>query len=329
MYKNKTVGVVVPAYNEEKLIAKVLETMPNFVDKIIVVDDGSKDKTVQIVTERSQFNKNILLIRHQSNRGVGATISTGYKKAVELNLDITAVMAGDFQMDPEELDKVIDPVANGECAYVKGNRLFTGDAWKIIPRHRYLGNAFLSLLTKIASGYWHIADSQTGYTAISLKALQTLKIDRIYTKYGYPNHLLVKLNVYHFRVQDVPIKPIYGVGEKSGIRLWKVVPKMSLLLLKCFLWRLKEKYIIRDFHPLIFFYAYGLFTVPFGTAYLFFILFSRIFARMIFSNPGVIHFFMMFSTPAALILDVFILLSGLQMLFFAMWFDMEYNKELK
>jgi glycosyltransferase involved in cell wall biosynthesis len=329
LYKNKTVGVVVPAYNEEKLIAKVLETMPNFVDKIIVVDDGSKDKTVQIVTERSQFNKNILLIRHQSNRGVGASISTGYKKAVELNLDITAVMAGDFQMDPEELDKVIDPVAKGECAYVKGNRLFTGEAWKIIPRYRYLGNAFLSLLTKIASGYWHIADSQTGYTAISLKALQTLKIDRIYTKYGYPNHLLVKLNVYHFRVQDVPIKPIYGIGEKSGIRLWKVVPKMSLLLLKCFLWRLKEKYIIRDFHPLIFFYAYGLFTVPFGTAYLFFILFSRIFARMIFSNPGVIHFFMMFSTPAALILDVFILLSGLQMLFFAMWFDMEYNKELK
>ena len=320
---------MVPAYNEEKLIAKVLETMPNFVDKIIVVDDCSKDQTAKIVTEHTQFNKNILLIRHQANRGVGAAISTGYKKAVELNIDITAVMAGDFQMDPEELSKVIDPVAGGECAYVKGNRLFSGEAWKIIPRYRYLGNAFLSLFTKIASGYWHIADSQTGYTAISLKALQTINIDKIYTKYGYPNHLLVILNVYHFRVQDVPVRPIYGVGEKSGIRLWKVIPKMSWLLLKCFLWRLKEKYIIRDFHPLIFFYTYGLFTIPFGTLYLFFILFSRIFVRHIFSNPKVVSLFMMFSTPAALILDVFVLLSGLQMLFFAMWFDMEYNKELK
>src|SRR5256886_12337013 len=170
----------------------------------------------------------------------------------------TAVMAGDNQMDPYDLEHLVQPVARGEVDYAKANRLVTGEAWKLIPRARYLGNAVLSLFTKIASGYWHIADSQSGYTAISKQMLDVLDLDRIYTGYGFPNDILVHLNVWNARVRDFPSRPIYGVGERSGIRYHKVVPRISWLLVKGFFWRLREKYVIRDFHPLVFFYAFGM-----------------------------------------------------------------------
>src|SRR5919198_3760145 len=110
---------------------------------------------------------------------------------------------------------------------------------------------------KIASGYWHVADSQSGYTAIRLETLEMLDLDRIYPRYGFPNDLLVHLNIVNARVRDFPSRPIYGVGERSGIRYRQVVPKISWLLWKGFFWRMREKYVIRDFHPLVFFYALG------------------------------------------------------------------------
>jgi len=230
-------------------------------------------------------------------------------------MEVIAVMAGDAQMDPDELDKIVDPVIRGEADYVKGNRLFTGQAWHLIPKYRYMGNAFLSLLTKVASGYWHVADSQTGYTAISAQTLRSIPLDLLYPRYGYPNHLLVMLNIYEQRVKDVPVRPIYNIGERSGIRLRKVIPRLSWLLLKCFLWRMKEKYIIRDFHPLVFFYLMGFSLLPVG---------------MVFGTYLFIH--RLLDGPVAAtsaLFSVFLAVTGLQALFFGMWFDMEYNKELK
>jgi hypothetical protein len=199
--------------------------------------------------------------------------------------------------------------------YSKGNRLFTGRAWEIIPKRRYLGNAVLSFLTKIASGYWHVADSQSGYGAVNLDVLRTIDLGRIYKRYGMPNDFLVRLNVYHFRVRDVPVNPIYGIGERSGIKIYKVVFTLSLLLLKLFLWRLKEKYIIRDFHPLVLFYLMGFILTPIGIIFGCYLLVYRLFIGPV-------------ATTSALF-AAFFTISGLQSLFFAMWFDMEYNKELK
>ena len=173
-------------------------------------------------------------------------------------------MAGDNQMDPDELEELSLPVVRGELDYAKANRLFTGSAWTLIPRSRYLGNAVLSFLTKIASGYWHIADSQAGYTVLSLRMLRLLDLDRIYTSYGFPNDMLVHLNVWNARVRDFPSRPIYGVGERSGIKIRRVVPRISWLLWKGFFWRLREKYVIRDFHPLVFFYALGFLMTTVG-----------------------------------------------------------------
>ena len=315
MYLEKSVAVVVPAYNEEKLIGQTLATIPDLVDRIIVVNDASIDNTSGIVRDIAANDPRVCLLEHEKNRGVGAAIVTGYKKALKLEMDVTAVMAGDAQMDPDDLIPVIGPVAKGQADYVKGNRLVTGEAWQMIPRYRYLGNAFLSLLTKISSGYWSVADSQTGYTAISAEAIRLLPLEELYPRYGYPNHLLVMLNVFSLRVRDVPVRPVYGIGERSDIRLWKVVPRLSWMLAKCFFWRLKEKYIIRDFHPLVFFYLLGLTLFPAGVIFGLYLFFYRI-----ISGPV---------AATSVLFSVFLFVSGLQSLFFAMWFDMEYNKGLK
>ena len=207
---------------------------------------------------RSSGDPRVELVARDENGGVGAAIVTGYQRALAEGLDVVCVMAADNQMDPADLLTLVEPVARGEVDYAKANRLVSGEAWKLIPRTRYLGNAVLSLLTKVASGYWHVADSQTGYTAISRSMLAQLDLDRIYRGYGFPNDMLVHLNVWNARVRDFPSRPVYGVGEQSGIRLHRVVPRISWLLLKGFFWRLREKYVIRDFHPLVFFYALGI-----------------------------------------------------------------------
>ncbi|MBW2489916.1 MAG: glycosyltransferase family 2 protein [Deltaproteobacteria bacterium] len=315
MVRDKSICVVVPAYNESSQIGNVIETMPEFVDWIVVVDDASRDDTVEIVKGYQRDIDKIKLIGHDSNQGVGGAISSGYKWARDSECDVTAVMAGDGQMDPDELETIVMPIVDGSADYTKGNRLFYGDAWNMIPHYRYLGNSFFSLMTKVASGYWHIADSQSGYTAISLIALKRINLDHIYNDYGMPNDLLIKLNQHDFRVRDVHIKPVYNVGEKSGIKVRKVIPRISWLLFKGFWRRLFFKYVIRDFHPLIFFYILSFVllgsSVPLAIR-LFYLWFQR----------GDIP------DMNALAL-IFTLISGLQTLFFGMWFDMEYNKNLK
>ena len=183
MFEGKRVGVVVPAFDEEALIAATLGGIPPLVDRIIVVDDGSADRTAECA--RGARDPRVEVLSHEKRSGVGAAILTGYRAALADGVDVVAVMNGDNQMDPDDLPTLVEPVARGEVDYAKANRLFTGQAWELIPRSRYLGNAVLSLLTKIASGYWHVADSQAGYTAISLDTLERLDLDRVYTRYGF------------------------------------------------------------------------------------------------------------------------------------------------
>lgn len=316
MYKNKSVATVVPAYNEELLISQVIETMPDFVDYIVIINDNSKDKTAEIVQSYVEKTEGrVILINLDRNQGVGGAITEGYKWCRDHKIEATAVMAGDAQMDPADLPALLDPVIEGEVDYTKGNRLITGEAWEIIPRSRYLGNAMLSLLTKIASGYWHITDSQSGYTVVNLKVLETIQLDEIYKKYGMPNDLLVRLNIYNFRVRDVVIKPIYGIGEKSGIKPFLIIPRLSWLLLRFFIYRMVQKYVIRDFHPLIFFY---LISSILNTAGI--VLFIRL----------IVYWIQFGHIPPINALAAFFSITlGIQMLLFAMWFDMDSNKRLR
>jgi glycosyltransferase involved in cell wall biosynthesis len=315
MLEKKRIAVVVPAYDEERLIADTLAAIPAFVDRIYVVDDASRDSTCERVEAIAGKDKRVRLIRHEKNIGAGAATMTGYRAALSDRQDVVCVMNADNQMDPEELETLARPVARGELEYAKANRLVSGEAWSIIPHHRYLGNAVLSLLTKIASGYWHIADSQAGYTAISRSALERLDLDRVYTRYGYPNDMLVHLNVINARVRDFPSRPIYGIGEHSNIHLHNVVPRISWLLFKGFFWRLWQKYVIRDFHPLVFFYVFGILLTVSG------VIFGIVETALRFAGHLI---------PAAtIVLVALLVISGTQLTLFAMWFDMESNKDLR
>jgi glycosyltransferase involved in cell wall biosynthesis len=313
VFEGKRVGVVVPAYDEEALIGATLGGIPPLVDRIIVVNDGSSDGTV----ERAQAtgDPRVAVISHEQRAGVGAATVTGYRRALADGMDVVVVMNGDNQMDPEDLPKLVAPVARGELDYAKANRLATGQAWQLIPKTRFFGNAILSMLTKVASGYWHVADSQSGYTVVSREMLELLDLDHIYTNYGFPNDMLVHLNVWNARVRDFPSRPIYGVGERSNMRYRHVVPRIAWLLARGFFWRLWEKYVKRDFHPLVFFYVMGFIATVAGVLLGLVVVGYRI--------AG-------YSIPiATVVLVALLVISGLQFTLFAMWFDMESNKDLK
>jgi glycosyltransferase involved in cell wall biosynthesis len=313
MLEGKRVAVVVPAFDEERLIGTTLSGIPDFVDRILVIDDASRDGTAE--RARASGDPRVEVVSHARNQGVGAAILTGYRRELDEGIDVTCVMAGDNQMDPADLEAIAGPVARGEVDYAKANRLFTGRAWELMPHTRYLGNAVLSLLTKIASGYWHIADSQSGYTAIARSTLELLDLDRIYARYGFPNDMLVHLNVINARVRDVPSRPVYGVGETSDIRLRRVIPAISWLLTKAFFWRMREKYVIRDFHPLVFFYVFGLLFSLLGLVLGVTVTILRILGNEL--------------TGATVVLVALLLIAGLLFTLFAMLFDMESNRELR
>ncbi|MBE3123966.1 MAG: glycosyltransferase family 2 protein [Planctomycetes bacterium] len=317
MFEGKSVAVVVPCYNEETQVDRVITSMPLFVDSIIVVDDASTDATADVIRRRMEQDgakSRVTLVPLDANRGVGAAIVAGYKEAIRRRIDITAVMAGDGQMDPDQLELLVGPVARGTADYAKANRLFYENSWNSIPRHRYLGNAFLSMLTKIASGYWHVADSQTGYTAIARETLELLDLDAVYPRYGYPNDMLVRLNVFDGRVADVHMRPVYNVGERSKMKLWKVVPTMTWLIFTLFCWRMKEKYVIRDFHPLVLFYLTAGTTGLLGFAF-----FVRLVVMWILTGA---------IPQINALVWAFCLISSMQFALFAMWFDMDRNRHL-
>jgi glycosyltransferase involved in cell wall biosynthesis len=313
VFEGKRVGVVVPAYDEEALIGATLGGIPPLVDRIIVVDDGSSDRTAERAQEGG--DPRVEVISHERRSGVGAATLTGYARAIADGMDVVVVMNGDNQMDPGDLPTLVGPVARGELDYAKANRLASGQAWQLIPKTRFFGNAILSMLTKVASGYWHVADSQSGYTVVSREMLERLDLDHIYTNYGFPNDMLVHLNVWNARVRDFPSRPIYGVGERSNMRYRHVVPRIAWLLVRGFFWRLWEKYVKRDFHPLVFFYVMG---------------FIATLAGVLLGLVVVGYRVAGYSIPiATVVLVALLVISGLQFTLFAMWFDMESNKDLK
>ena len=364
MLDGKTIAVVVPAYNEESQISIVIDTMPDFVDRIVIVNDNSTDTTEdivkkyikskantikikkpkkeikkgihnkaeevlykleqaeqekhtpqEIVNEQPETSK-IILINHLQNASVGAAIASGYKWCKDHQIDVTAVMAGDAQMDPDELESIVRPIVDDPTIdYVKGNRLSHRSALLVVPKIRYIGNSVLSLMTKIASGYWHVSDTQTGYTAISLAALNSIRLYDIYPSYGVPNDILVKLNIAFCTIAQVPIKPVYDVGEQSKMKVAKVVPKISWLLFKLFWVRLYRKYLFRDFHPLFLLYHFS-------------------FLLMLINIPFALQVFRAIPQgvtidTVSLLIFIFLTISSLQGLFFAMWMDMMDNERLQ
>ena len=315
MYKKKKLAAVIPCYNEETQIGKVIETMPDYVDHIVIVDDQSPDNTVEVVRGYMKKNKKIVLIRHEVNQGVGGAIASGYEWARDNDMDMAVVMAGDGQMDPKDMPPLLDAVAVDGVNYSKANRLIVNRSIDKVPFVRFFGNSVLSLLTKIASGYWHISDSQTGYTVVDKKILHTIDWDKMFKRYGQPNDLLIKLNVHNFTVRDIPQEPVYNVGEKSGIKIGRVIFTISNILVKGFFWRMKNKYVIRDFHPLVLFYLFGILLL---------------FLSAVFFIRAIWLWIAVGDLPLITTITMFFMFTtGLQSIFFGMLFDMQDNRDLK
>lgn len=241
MYKGKKIGVVVPAYNEERFIASVIETMPDYVDRIYVVNDASIDRTPEIVTDLAKQNTRVILVNRTGRGGVGAAIISGHEKALEDEIDIVAVMAGDGQMTPAFLTSFLDPIVEGNADYTKGNRLSRPEHKKEMPAWRAFGNFLLTGLTRIASGYWHISDPQNGYTAISRETLRKLDLHKLERGFAFENDMLVKLKVVGARVVDVPHPAVYR-GQQSKIHYSNFIVKTSWVLFKDYTLRIYGKY---------------------------------------------------------------------------------------
>jgi glycosyltransferase involved in cell wall biosynthesis len=254
MFRGRVVAVVIPACNEADKIAATVRSVPDFVDHVIVVDDGSHDATAAIARraavsdplsprsgERVRARGRLEVIVHDTNQGVGAAITTGYARALQLGADATAVMAGDGQMDPTDLPRLLAPVVDDQADYAKGNRFAWPGAWRTMPAVRLIGGGVLSWLTRLASGYWRVGDSQCGYTVASRRALQAIGSD-LFPRYGYPNDLLTKLGAARARVVDVPVRPVYGSSWRSGLRPSRVALPITWLLARGFFRRMRARW---------------------------------------------------------------------------------------
>jgi dolichol-phosphate mannosyltransferase len=219
------VVVVVPAYDERPRIARVLGSMPAFVDHVVVVDDASRDGTADAA--RAAGDARVEVLVHAENRGVGAAIVTGYRRALEWTrapFDAIAVMAGDGQMDPRDLESVLAPIVNGRAGYVKGNRFPWPGVRRTMPLPRWVAGQVLSRLTSSAIGV-AVHDSQCGYTALSQKACASLDLGALWPGYGYPNDLLGQLARRRVAIAEVPVRPVYA-DEVSRLRprhVWTVL----------------------------------------------------------------------------------------------------------
>ncbi|OYR53894.1 glycosyl transferase family 2 [Halorubrum sp. Ea1] len=344
MYRDHTVGVVIPAYNEEGFIGDVIREMPKYVDCMFVVDDCSTDETWSEVMEAARVDREafvpgdvaeetravadgggslagravrhdmigrVVPIQHEENRGAGGAIKTGYLAARDDEIDVTATVDGDGQMDLSQLTKLLDPIVEGDADYAKGNRLLYKEYRSEMPKFRFLGNSILTFLTKISSGYWKTMDPQNGYTAISMYALENVGVEAMYEYYGYCNDLLVKLNAKGMRVADVAIPAVYG-DEESSIQYSTYIRKVSMMLLSNFLWRLKVKYLILDFHPLALFYVFGTGTAALGT----FGSIWSIYSKVVFGDPLFIR----------VSISLILFSIGSMFVMFAMLFDMQVNE---
>ncbi len=248
MYKGKRVGVVVPAYNERRFICPVITGIPPFVDRVYVVDDCSTDGTSELAAGMAEGSRGrVEVIRHKQNGGVGKAIVTGYRNCIDDQVDVAAVMAGDNQMDPANLDKLLDPVVEGVADYAVGDRISCIGHMKGMSYWRRLGNWLLQWLTRVAAWNFSIRDPQNGFSAISHDALRRLDLDKVYPRYGYCNDLLVKLSANRARITYVQMPAVYG-AEKSKIRYWHYIPTVSWLLLKGCLWRVKVQTVGRSDH---------------------------------------------------------------------------------
>jgi dolichol-phosphate mannosyltransferase len=258
------VAVVIPAYRAAATIQKVVAEIPAWVDTVYVVDDASPDDTAARLA--AVGDRRVRRIAHESNRGVGAAMATGYRQALADGAEICVKMDADGQMDPAHLPQLIEPLAAGRADYAKGNRFHDAAALRKMPRVRRIGNAGLSFLIKAASGQWHIFDPTNGYTAIHRDALAALELGRLHPRYFFESSMLIRLREIDAVVEDVPMPARYD-NEQSGLSVGRALVEFPWLLFRYGLKRILWQYFLADFNAVSLFLAAGAPLVAFGLGF--------------------------------------------------------------
>ena len=248
---------------------RVIETMPRFVDDIIVVDDfsPSPDRTCEIVSELATADTRITLIKSDAEWRRRRLDRIGYERASELRSDVVCVMAGDGQMDPDDLHRIVHPVASGRADYAKANRLTLQHDLSAIPRPRLVGNMFLSFFTRFATGYWTIGDAQTGFTAASSALTRPVPPARAVPALRRTERSAAHVRANGARVEDVPTKPRYAIGEVSKMRPGRVALPIAYLLFKGFWKRIFVRYVLLEANPVPLAYVAGLLGFLLGSVW--------------------------------------------------------------
>lgn len=293
------IAVVIPCYRVEAAIASVLSRMPDYVDSIIAVVDASPDATAAVL--KAVGDPRLTVLEHERNQGVGGAMATGFRHALASGANIVVKLDGDGQMDPARIAELVEPIAADDTDYAKANRFLHRAELQRMPAARLFGNVALTFLTKLASGYWHVFDPQNGYLAVHADFLRLLDLDRLATRrYFFENEMLIQLNIEQARVLDVPMPSVYG-GEVSSLRISRVLTYFPYFLVRGFMSRLYQRYILRDFSVVIPLYLVGALLTLWGTVFG-----GYVWTRSIQSQVA--------ATPGTVMLAVLPFLVGVQML---------------
>lgn len=260
------VAAVVPAYNVSAELGDVLRQMPPILETVIVVDDGSRDATAAVAERYAQLDSRIILVRHETNQGVGAAMITGFSKALEAGADIVVKIDGDGQMPLWLVPQLVQPLVDGTADYTKGNRFRDFQAIRSMPFVRRLGNVILSFLSKAATGYWQCFDPTNGFLAIRADVLSQIPLRKIDRTYFFETSMLSHLYVLGAVVKEIPMPARYA-GETSSLSITRVIRQFPGRLLWSLLRRLTLKNFVYDFNLESFHIACGLPLLMAGVLY--------------------------------------------------------------
>ena len=265
MIKNQSIAAIIPCYKVRNHILEVISLVPPEFDLILCVDDCCPDNSGSFI-ESNCKDPRVKIIRNSVNRGVGGAVKSGYIAALENNIDIMIKIDGDGQMDPRLSLSLCRPITEGSADYVKGNRFHNLEDASSMPTVRLLGNAALSFITKLSSGYYNIVDPTNGFTAIHCSALRDLPLSKISDRYFFESDILFRLGISKAVVYDFPMRAIYG-DEKSNLKIGRVLFEFSLKHFRNFIKRIGYRYFIRDFNIGSFNIIFSILFLSFGVLF--------------------------------------------------------------
>jgi dolichyl-phosphate beta-D-mannosyltransferase len=279
MYRKLETAVVIPCYNEEKMITQTIKKIPEYIDHIIAVNDASTDGTIGVLNKlKKQYNK-LSVVDNKVNQGVGGALIAGYDYAIK-NTKATAIgiVAGDDQFDSSYLKAMLDDFIDQSADYVKASRFFHREAFKTMPKYRQFGNIFISLLTKFSTGYYSITDITNGCGWLRREIIEKVDFSIVEKRYDYETSMLTALSIANAKVIDHAVPAHYG-DEKSTIKLIPTAWRNLKAVWKGFWRRIYYKYVLYGFHPVALFLFTGMFFLIISLLLAIFLLYVKLFAH--------------------------------------------------